>query len=364
MSYSLEQLSRHVQGIVHGDSQFQIQQLKSLTQASSDDIAFVNGEKYLPQARQSQAGALIVSADLVADLADQFQLIVVDSPYLAFAQMTHIFADQAEFEGIASTTRIHPSAIIGANVRIGDFAVIGANVRIGDNSQIFPQVHIAENVTIGHSAWIESHVSIFAKATIGDHVRIHANTVIGSEGFGFAPYQGQWHRIVQLGSVRIGNQVRVGSNCSIDRGALDDTVIDDGVILDNLVQVAHNVQIGKHSAIAAQTAIAGSTEIGANCIIGGASAIAGHLTIVDGVQLTGMSMVTKSILQAGVYSSGTGSLENTAWKKAVVGFRQLSATPINALLKQIKLLTARVDQLESHPNNVDTTHERANAKPE
>lgn len=364
MSYSLEQLSRHVQGTVHGDSQFQIQHLKSLTQAGADDIAFVNGEKYLTQAKQSQAGALIVPADMVTALVDQFHLILVDSPYLAFAQLTHLFADQAEFDGIASTAKIHPSAIIGEHVSIGDFVVIGANVRIGDNCQIFPQVHIAENVTIGHSAWIESHVSIFAKATIGDHVRIHANTVIGSEGFGFAPYQGQWHRIAQLGSVCIGNHVRIGSNCSIDRGALDDTVIDDGAILDNLVQVAHNVQIGKHSAIAATTGIAGSTKIGEHCIIGGACAIGGHLTIVDGVQLTGMSMVTKSISQAGVYSSGTALLDNTAWKKAVIGFRQLSATPINALLKQLKLLTARVDQLESQSNNVDTTHERANAKPE
>ena len=42
--------------------------------------------------------------------------------------------------------------------------------------------------------------------------------MIGSEGFGFAPYQGKWHRIAQLGSVIIGNDVRIGSNCSIDRG--------------------------------------------------------------------------------------------------------------------------------------------------
>jgi UDP-3-O-[3-hydroxymyristoyl] glucosamine N-acyltransferase len=209
------------------------------------------------------------------------------------------------------------------------------------------------------SAWIESHVSILAEASIGDCVRIQANTAIGSEGFGFAPYQGQWHRIAQLGGVRIGHQVRIGSNCSVDRGALDDTVIDDGVILDNLVQVAHNVQIGQHTAIAANTVIAGSTSIGAHCIIGGASAIAGHLTIADQVQFTGMSMVTKSIHQAGNYSSGTGLLESTAWRKAVVGFRQLSEMPINKLLKQIKVLASRIDQLESHQ-----TVEQANERPD
>lgn len=359
MSYSLEQLGRHVQGAVHGDSQFNVLKLRSLEQATAQDIAFVNGEKYLEQALASKAGVLIVSKDLVEKLQTQFQLIVVESPYLAFAQLTHLFADTVEFSNIAKTAVIHPTAQLGKNVRIGDYAVIGENVQIGSNSCIYPHVHIGKNVSIGHSAWIESHVSIFAEATIGDQVRIHANTVIGSEGFGFAPYQGRWHRIAQLGRVRIGHQVRIGSNCSIDRGALDDTVIDDGVIIDNLVQVAHNVQIGQHTAIAAKTAIAGSAKIGAHCIIGGASAIAGHLTIADQVQLTGMSMVTKSIHQAGTYSSGTGLLESTAWRKAVVGFRQLSEMPINKLLKQIKVLTSRIDQLESH-QTVEQANERPN----
>ena len=349
MSYSLEQLSRHVQGNVHGDSQFHVSKLRSLAQATPHDIAFVNGEKYLEQARQSKAGALIVSKDLMSLLQDQCHLVVVDSPYLAFAQMTHIFSDQREFTGIADTASIHPTAQLGENVAIGDYAVIGENVQIGANSCIFPHVHIGKNVSIGQSAWIESHVSILAEASIGDCVRIQANTAIGSEGFGFAPYQGQWHRIAQLGGVRIGHQVRIGSNCSVDRGALDDTVIDDGVILDNLVQVAHNVH----------TVIAGSTSIGAHCIIGGASAIAGHLTIADQVQFTGMSMVTKSIHQAGNYSSGTGLLESTAWRKAVVGFRQLSEMPINKLLKQIKVLASRIDQLESHQ-----TVEQANERPD
>lgn len=86
--------------------------------------------------------------------------------------------------------------------------------------------------------------------------------MIGSEGFGFAPYQGKWHRIAQLGSVCIADDVRIGSNCSIDRGALDDTILEQGVIIDNLVQIAHNVKIGENTAIAAKCGIAGSTTIG------------------------------------------------------------------------------------------------------
>ena len=121
--------------------------------------------------------------------------------------------------------------------------------------------------------------------------------MIGSEGFGFAPYQGKWHRIAQLGSVIIGNDVRIGSNCSIDRGALDNTILEDGVIIDNLVQIAHNVHIGSNTAIAAKCGIAGSTKIGKNCILAGACGVSGHLSITDNVTLTGMSMVTKIFLK-------------------------------------------------------------------
>lgn len=346
MSYNLTEINRHIQGTVYGDVQYKIEQLRSLEKATAQDISFVNGAKYLEQAKASKAGVLIVSADLVEALKNQCILVVVASPYLAFAQLTHVFAKKNQLNGIADTAKIHPTAQLGHHVVVGDYVVIGAHAVIGDNSCIYPHSYIADDVVIGQRAYIESHVSILGDTQIGNDVRIHANTVIGSEGFGFAPYQGQWHRIAQIGGVRIGNQVRIGSNCSIDRGALDDTMIADGVIIDNLVQIAHNVQIGEHTAIAAKCGIAGSAKIGAHCILGGACGIVGHLEIADHVQLTGMTMVTKSIKQAGTYSSGTSQLESMTWKKAVVGFRQLAENSPSKLLKQVNHLQNRIEQLE------------------
>jgi UDP-3-O-[3-hydroxymyristoyl] glucosamine N-acyltransferase len=63
--------------------------------------------------------------------------------------------------------------------------------------------------------------------------------------------------------------------------------------------------------------------IGKNCIIGGASGIAGHLTIADGVHLTAMTMVIKSLTEPGVYSSGTGVQTNAKWRKSIARLRQL-----------------------------------------
>ena len=121
----------------------------------------------------------------------------------------------------------------------------------------------------------------------------------------------------------VGDDVDIGASTTIDRGAINDTVIGNGVIIDNQVQIAHNVHIGDHTAIAGCVGIAGSTTIGRRCTIAGAAGIAGHLTLCDDVHITMQAQVTRSIKEPGSYSSGTGLLPTSQWRKAAVYFRQL-----------------------------------------
>ncbi|MBJ9985139.1 UDP-3-O-(3-hydroxymyristoyl)glucosamine N-acyltransferase [Acinetobacter sp. S40] len=346
-SYRLEDLAHLVQGEPLGNKDLTFTGLASLEHANSSQISFVNGDKYLEAAQNSQAGALIIPVELKDQLAQQKNFIIVNNPYLAFAQLTHVFEKKIEQTGIESTAQIHPSALISESAYIGHYVVIGKNCVVGDNTAILAHSTLDDYVEIGKGCFIDSHVTLTGETKLKDRVRIHANTVIGGEGFGFAPYQGKWHRIVQLGSVQIGNDVRIGSNCSIDRGALDDTILEDGVIIDNLVQIAHNVHIGANTAIAAKTGIAGSTTIGKNCIIGGACGLVGHISIADNVTLTGMSMVTKSIFESGIYSSGTGLFENSHWKRTIVRLRQLADVPLTQILKRLDHMQAQIESLES-----------------
>ena len=346
-TYRLEEIAHLVKGELFGDKDFKISNLASLEQAQYQHICFVNGEKYLTQAEASQAGVYIVTTALKQQLSSKQNFIVVDNPYLAFATLTHLFEKKISQRGIESTAQIHPSAIVADNAYIGHYVVIGENCVIGHNTIIQAHAFIDDEVEVGNDCFIDAHVTITGATKLKDRVRIHANTVIGSEGFGFAPYQGQWHRIAQLGSVRIGNDVRIGSNCSIDRGALDDTILEDGVIIDNLVQIAHNVYIGQNTAIAAKCGIAGSARIGKNCIIGGASGVVGHLEITDNVTLTAMSMVTKNIYEAGTYSSGMGLFENSHWKKTIVRLRQLADVPLTQISKRLDHMQAQLESLES-----------------
>jgi len=110
---------------------------------------------------------------------------------------------------------------------------------------------------------------------------------------------------------------------TINRGTIEDAIIENGVNLDNLIQIAHNVRIGENTAIAGCVGIAGSSTIGKHCAIGGGSGILGHLTIADYVHITATSLVTKSIKEPGVYSSGTPLQENSQWHKNFIRFKQL-----------------------------------------
>ena len=84
-----------------------------------------------------------------------------------------------------------------------------------------------------------------------------------------------------------------------------------------------NVIIGNNTVIAGCSGIAGSTIVGENCIIGGGVGIGGHIEIVDNVVITGMSMVTKSLTKAGIYSSGIPAEPTAKWHKNVVRYRQM-----------------------------------------
>jgi len=177
---------------------------------------------------------------------------------------------------------------------------------------------------------------------VGDRAVLHAGCVIGADGFGFAPNDGRWEKIPQIGRVLIGDDVEVGACTTIDRGALEDTVIEEGVKLDNLIQVAHNVTIGAHTAIAACTGIAGSAKIGRHCTIGGAAMIFGHIEIADGTRISTNTLITKSLPKAGTYTSALPFSEHDVWQKNAVHMRNL-----DKLVNRIKQLEKRLTELES-----------------
>ena len=310
-----------------GDPELLIQSLLPLESATDQALSFLSNPKYTQKLAASKAACVVVGVAAEAVAAQRGTYIVVGDPYFYFARLTQVWKrHHSTTHAVAS---IHPSAFIHASAALAAGVSVGAFSSIGENAVVSAGVHLGEHCVISHNAVIGQGSRLSARVTvgrgcsIGERCIVHSGAVIGADGFGFAPHDGRWEKIEQLGNVRIGNDVEIGANTCIDRGALQDTVIEDGVKLDNLIQIGHNVRIGAHSALAGCVGVAGSADIGAHCTIGGGAVILGHLTVADHVHISAASVVTRSILKPGNYTGLFPIDDNAAWEKNAATLKQL-----------------------------------------
>ena len=299
MVLTLEQIHQIVGGEIFGDSLLEISGISSLQEAISGQMTFLANSKYRSEVDKTAASAIILGQDISLSDISVKNGVSVNDPYYAFLQTHQAFAN-ASVElptGIDPTAKVSENVILGKNVSIQAHCVIENGVKIGEGTIIWPNTYVGPKVEIGSHVRIRSNVSIGEGVKIGDRTIIQDGVVIGGDGFGFATFEGQHHKIPQIGTVVIGDDVEIGANTTIDRATLTETstVIGSGTKIDNLVQVAHNVKIGKCCRIAAQVGISGSTQIGDHVTIAGQVGIAGHLTIGSNNTVLAKSGVTKSL---------------------------------------------------------------------
>jgi UDP-3-O-[3-hydroxymyristoyl] glucosamine N-acyltransferase len=309
MRTTVAEIVSQLSGECVGDPSLPIERIAPLDTATGTEIAFLANPKYRAQLAATRAGCVIVAPLLREEAAARGCAVVTPDPYLYYARLSQWWAARRS----AAPAGIHPSAVVEAGARIAADASVGALCVIGAGAVIGAGTRIAARVTVGEGC------------SIGARGVVHSGVVIGADGFGFAPHQGAWVKIAQLGAVRIGDDVEIGANTCIDRGALDDTVIEDGVKLDNLIQIGHNVHIGAHSAMAGCVGIAGSARIGQRCTLGGGAIVLGHLELADDVHITAASVVSRSILQPGQYSGMFPIDDNASWEKNAATLRNLYA---------------------------------------
>lgn len=318
MEWDLATVVAALGGELHGDGALRVSGLAPLETATSCQLSFLSNPKYQQQLQASQAGCVIVGPQMREAAVARGACIVADQPYLYFAKLTQLWKRGRDKQVQPS---VHPSAIIDETAVLHPTASVGA------------LCVVERGARIGAGTVLKSRVTIGEDCVVGERCLLHSGVVIGADGFGFAPNDGSWEKIEQLGAVRIGNDVEIGANTCIDRGALQDTVIEDGVKLDNLVQIGHNVHIGKHSALAGCVGVAGSATIGSHCTVGGGAIVLGHLALVDGVNISAATVVTRSIRKPGHYTGMFPLDENASWEKNAASLKQL-----HSLRERIRVL--------------------------
>jgi UDP-3-O-[3-hydroxymyristoyl] glucosamine N-acyltransferase len=118
-------------------------------------------------------------------------------------------------------------------------------------------------------------------------------------------------------------------------------VIEDGVKIDNQVQIGHNCHIGAHSVVCGCVGIVGSTRIGRHCVLAGGVGIGGDgpIVICDRVVVSGMTHVSSSISEPGIYSGGVIHNDSHSWKKNALRFQKL-----DELTRRVKALEKRLGE--------------------
>jgi len=294
MQKTLKEIAELIDGEVVGNGDTIITGVSGIKEAGEGDITFLANPKYFSLIEKTHASAIVTSPDVETAAKP---IVRTENPSLAFAKIVSTFAPSQ----VKHPQGIHPTAIIGedvtlgSDIAIGPYVVIEDEVSIGDKTIIYSGCFIGQHTKIGADTLVYPNVSIRERSTIGSRVIIHSGTVIGSDGFGFATIDGLHHKIPQIGTVEIGDDVEIGANVTIDRARFDKTVIGKGTKIDNLVQIAHNVLIGENSIIVAQVGISGSTTIGKNVILAGQVGVVGHITIGDNAIVMAQSGVSKSV---------------------------------------------------------------------
>lgn len=334
----MEAIAKVVKGDIIGAPDKMLNGVAPFDSATPDDLTYAGQAKFLKKLSECNAGAVLVPRKVAPQ---SIPVIHVDNPRVAFAKVMQVFHPPFRLP-----TGIHPSAVVGdrfvcgEQIAVGACAVIQNGVTVGDRVQIHPNAVIGNDVQIGNDVVIHSNVSILERCTIGHRTIIHAGTVIGSDGFGYAPDGEIYHKLPQIGIVRIDDDVEIGACNTIDRAAFGKTWIQSGVKTDNMVHVAHNVTVGENTVLVAQVAIAGSVTIGKNVVVAGQAAIAEHLNIGDRVVLGPRAGIVKSV-PSGEVLSGAPGIPHPLWLRVS---RAMPGLP--DLVKKVASLEKRMDQIE------------------
>jgi UDP-3-O-[3-hydroxymyristoyl] glucosamine N-acyltransferase len=326
VTYTLGELAQRIDARVEGDAGALVSGLGSLSSAEPGQLTHLSSRAYRRFLPHTKATGVILRAEDLAQCPTH--ALVTRNPYLAFARLSVLFADDAGLPqtGVHASAVVDPTSRIGEAVSIGPNAVVGARCLIGDRVTIGANCVIGDACSLGDDTRLMPSVTLYRRVRIGMRGVIHSGAVIGADGFGFVPDErGRQQEIAQLGGVVLGDDVSVGAATTIDRGAIDDTLIGNGVKIDNQVQIGHNCEIGDHTVICGCVGIVGSTRIGKHCILAGGVGIGGDgpIQIADRVVVSGMTHVSRSIAKSGVYSGGVLHSATLKWKRNALRFAEL-----------------------------------------
>jgi len=342
-----------------GDAQTLITGVAGLDTASAGTISFIENEKMLSEAFEGSAAAIIAPESLRLEV-ETFQsnqriarrgvkpIVLTGDPRLAMAKVLEWMQPALTPEkGIHPTAVIEDDAIIGEGVTIREFCYVGHAARIDDGAILYPHVYVGEGAQIGEECVLYPNVVCGHHIHLGKRVRVHSGSVLGGDGFGYV-FDGQkHHKVPQVGTVIIEDDVEIGCNVCIDRATMGATRIGEGTKIDNLVQIAHNVQIGKNCILCGQVGLSGSVVVEDNVMMAGQVGLRDHIHIGKGAILGAKAGVMADV-GAGEFVAGAPAVPHRDYHKM-----NASARKLPEMARQLRRLERLVAELQSKMESGD-----------
>jgi len=345
MEFTAQQIASFLNGTIVGDPETKVNSFSKIEEGKVGTLTFLANPKYEHYIYSTQASIVLVNNDFHPSEAVRATLVKVENAYAGLAILLKMVEEsKIKKAGIDPTAFIATSASTGEGCYIGNFAYIGNNTTIGKNCQIYPHAYIGDNITIGDNCILYPHTTIYDDCHIGNNCILHTGSVIGSDGFGFAPENGQYKKIPQLGNVIIEDDVEIGANTTIDRAVMDSTIIRKGVKLDNLVMIAHNVEVGENTVMAAQVGISGSVKVGKHCKFGGQAGMSGHIKIEDNSTIGAQAGIISNIKE-GSTVLGAPAIDARAFMRSSAIFNRLPD-----IYRTIGQMQREIDELKKELN--------------
>jgi UDP-3-O-[3-hydroxymyristoyl] glucosamine N-acyltransferase len=319
---TLGQLAQIIKAELFGNADANVLRVRPFESAGEGDLTYAADAQYRARIAECAATGIILSPPAESTPRN---LLVTANPKLAFARALQVLhSTDYHARGVSSDLIIGEGTALGEELSIHPRVTIGCGCVIGDRVTLYPGVFVGDRCKIGDDSVIYASVSLYDNCHIGNRVIIHAGTIIGADGFGFVPDEdGRQVKLLQLGSVRIEDDVEIGANCAVDRGGFGDTVLRRGVKLDNFIQVGHNTEIGEDTVVAALTGFSGGSHIGKNCVIAGQVGTNQHITIGDGAVITARTGVTKSVAPGKLMGGMMPAQDYNAWRRSQVLYSRL-----------------------------------------
>jgi UDP-3-O-[3-hydroxymyristoyl] glucosamine N-acyltransferase len=160
---------------------------------------------------------------------------------------------------VATTSVIHPSAVLGAGTTLGEGCVIGAGARIGERCRLGHHVVIHDDTVVGNDVRVDDH------ASLGKRPMKAANSATTKEQ--------------ELPPLTIGELCIVGTGVVLYRGAK----IEGKVLMADLCTVRENVAVGRGTIVGRGVTVENFCTVGRYCKLESECYITAYSTLEDRV---------------------------------------------------------------------------------